>query len=273
MPTLADNLKVWNGLYAWPSEGDEWSEEFGGTEALWWFVVYPRIHRFLPVPNILEIAPGRGRWTQFLKNQCQSMIAVDISPKCIESCKTRFAGHNHIQFHVNDGHSLEAVPDNSIDFVFSFDSLVHAEKDVLKDYLFQLAAKLKPNGAGFIHHSNIGAYPRRLALLNAHRRLPAVLRAHLIKEAHVEAMLSINVQAWRATSMNAELFRRHCQEAGLRCISQELINWHHGKCLIDALSLFTKPNSPWDTKSSNLENDQFVKGTLLTNRLSRLYCQ
>src|SRR5258708_1536835 len=273
MPTVVENLKLWNSRYDWRNAGDEWSAQFGGTEALWWFALYPRIHRFLPAGTILEIAPGHGRWTQFLKNHCKSMVAVDISTKCIESCKTRFAGDNHIQFHVNDGNSLEAVPDNSIDFVFSFDSLVHAEKDVLRGYLSQLAPNLKPNGSGFIHHSNMGAYPRRLALLDAYRRLPAVLRARVIKEAHVESMLSINVQAWRSASMTAELFRRYCQEANLRCISQELINWSHGKCLIDALSVFTAPNSPWDTKSLNLENDQFVKATALPRRLSRLYCR
>lgn len=273
MPTLGENLKVWNGVYPWPSEGDEWSQGFGGTEALWWFILYPRIHRFLPAPAILEIAPGYGRWTQFLKNQCQSLIAVDMSPKCIDHCKTRFAGDSHIQLHLNDGSSLSMVPDHSIDFVFSFDSLVHAESDVLRAYLIQLTAKLKPNGAGFLHHSNLGAYPRRLAFLNAYRRLPAVLRARVIKEARVEAMLSLNLQAWRSTSMTAKLFRSYCQEAGLRCISQELINWGYGKCLIDALSVFTPPNSPWDTKSLNFKNDQFVEGTSLTSRLSELYCR
>jgi cyclopropane fatty-acyl-phospholipid synthase-like methyltransferase len=39
------------------------------------------------------------------------------------------------------------------DFVFSFDSLVHVESDVIENYLTQLAKKLKPNGIGFIHHS------------------------------------------------------------------------------------------------------------------------
>jgi len=39
----------------------------------------------------LEIAPGHGRWTQFLQRLCQSLVAVDISEKCVEHCKTRFA--------------------------------------------------------------------------------------------------------------------------------------------------------------------------------------
>lgn len=118
MASIEENLKVWNDEYDWPHAGDEWSANFGGTEALWFFVLYPRIYRFVPSPVILEIAPGYGRWTQFLKDQCHSMIAVDISERCVEYCKTRFAADTHIQFQVNDGSSLDGVPDHSIDFVF-----------------------------------------------------------------------------------------------------------------------------------------------------------
>src|SRR4029077_393830 len=111
MATVDDNLKYWNTMYEWSGGGDEWSASFGGTEALWFFVLFPRIHRFLPSSTILEIAPGFGRWTQFLKLHCQSMIAVDLSESCIEGCKARFASDTPLQFHVNDGRSLAAVPD------------------------------------------------------------------------------------------------------------------------------------------------------------------
>jgi len=272
MATLDENLKCWNKDYDWPSGGDEWSAQFGGTEALWFFVLYPRIHRFLPAAAILEIAPGYGRWTQFLKAQCQSMIAVDISEKCIEHCKARFARDEHIQFQVNDGTSLDAVPDDSIDFVFSFDSLVHAESEVIEAYLAQLVRKLKPDGVGFLHHSNVGAYPGRLALVNFYSRLPYAFRQRVLTEAKVYELLSLSY-AWRAASMTAALFRQYCQRAGLKCVSQELFNWTKGKCLVDAVSVFAKPNSKWDRESAYLENDRFVENTSLTARLAKLYCR
>jgi SAM-dependent methyltransferase len=271
MATIDENLKCWNSDYNWPSGGDEWSEQFGGTEALWFFVLYPRIPRFLPAPVILEIAPGFGRWTQFLKAQCHSLIAVDISEKCIEHCKTRFAADNHIQFHVNDGTSLDAVPDNSVDFIFSFDSLVHAERDVIRAYLVQVARKLKPDGVGFLHHSNSGAYPSRLALLRFYFRFPFAFRRRVLTEARMYELLSIGY-AWRATSMTAALFREYCQQAGLKCISQELLNWSKGKCLVDSISVITKPNSKWDRESVSMENSKFVENTTLTARLAKLYC-
>jgi len=272
MNTVDKNREFWNTVYDWSGGGNEWSAGFGGTEALWFFVLFPRIHRFVPSTAILEIAPGFGRWTQFLKTQCQSMIAVDISEKCVEYCKARFGSETQIQFYTNDGISLAVVPDDSVDFVFSFDSLVHVEKDVMEAYLLQLARKLTPDGVGFIHHSNIGSYPGRLRLVNYYKRLPNAFRREIFTEENLSALLSINFQAGRANSMTATLFRDYCQRAGLKCIHQEVFNWGMGKCLIDALSVFTKPNSRWDKGGTSMENGEFVQSADLTSRLAKLYC-
>ena len=43
--------------------------------------------------------------------------------------------------------------DASIDFAFSFDSLVHAEANILESYISELARVLKANAIAFIHHS------------------------------------------------------------------------------------------------------------------------
>jgi hypothetical protein len=73
-----------------------------------------------------RIGPGFGRWTQYLRRLCIRLIVVDLSERCIDSCRRRFAGDRHIEYIVNDGTSLEQIPDGSVDFIFSFDSLVHA---------------------------------------------------------------------------------------------------------------------------------------------------
>jgi ubiquinone/menaquinone biosynthesis C-methylase UbiE len=271
MGSREENRDIWNDERNWHGSGDGWSSNFGGTEALWWFQLYPRIQRYLPAATILEIAPGQGRCTQFLLRQCESMVAVDLSEHCINQCKKRFADQRHVRFHVNDGLSLSAVEDGSVDFVFSFDSLVHAEKDVIESYLRELGRKLRPDGVGFLHHSNMGAYPGRVALLDSYDRLPAGLRKHVLHDGLLERLLSINIRAWRARTMTAKLFREYCHRAGLKCVGQELLNWHRGKCLIDTMSVFTRPGSRWDQPITYLENDQFVEHTRLTARLARLY--
>ena len=88
----------------------------------WYGSILPRISAFVPADTILEIAPGYGRWTAFLKDLCKRMIIVDLSEKCIDRCRQRFENLSHISYFVNDGKSLEMVVDGSVDFIFSFDS-------------------------------------------------------------------------------------------------------------------------------------------------------
>ena len=78
-------------------------------------------------------------------------------------------------YFVNDGKSLEMVVDGGIDFIFSFDSLVHAEEPVLKAYAAEFAKKLRPNGAAFLHHSNLGEYTRRIEVESRLSKVPKLL--------------------------------------------------------------------------------------------------
>src|SRR5262245_15107578 len=128
MPTIQQNIGSWS-TYNWTNAGDEWSGAWGNTDFLWWGALYPRIAACLPAATILEIAPGYGRFTQYLKNFCERLILVDLTERCILACQERFADETHLTYHVNDGKSLAMIPDYSIDFVFSFDSLVHVEAD------------------------------------------------------------------------------------------------------------------------------------------------
>src|SRR3954462_74031 len=91
MPNVEANLRQWGDDYAWPSGGDEWSAGWGGHTAQWHFTLLPRVGAFLPVPTILEIAPGFGRWPQSLVAACERYIGVDLSPSSIAACRTRFA--------------------------------------------------------------------------------------------------------------------------------------------------------------------------------------
>src|SRR5206468_9795119 len=154
--------------------------------------------------QILEIAPGFGRWTHYLKDYCENLWIVDRSSECIEACRQRFAADSRVRCYLNDGRSLAMVPDASIDFVFSFDSFVHTSRDVVDAYLRELGRKLKLGGKGFIHHSNFGEY------VNTPReRLPEALAKPLIKA---------RILDWahnRNPGMSADLFRVLCAQHGL----------------------------------------------------------
>jgi SAM-dependent methyltransferase len=263
MPDIQANIDTWNSADGWSAQGEEWSGAWGGSEAQWWGTLMPRLHAFLPAGTILEIAPGHGRWTQYLKDLCEELILVDLAESCIEACRARFASDDHIAYHVNDGRSLDAVPGESVDLAFSFDSLVHAEADVLESYAYELARILKPDGIAFIHHSNAGAYPRLTAVT---KRVPERMRRRLI-----QAGLLINTYAWRAESATAELFARHCQDAGLTCIGQEKIAWEYGKQLTDVISLCTPRGSRWERPNVVVENPGFMEEATRVRETSRIY--
>jgi ubiquinone/menaquinone biosynthesis C-methylase UbiE len=262
MPTVEWNLQSWNSRYDWTQQGEEWSATWGGSESQWFGAIFPRIHAFVKTGVILEIAPGFGRWTNYLKENCDYLIAVDLAESCIEFCKKRFSSESNMTFYLNDGKSLKMIQDHSIDFVFSFDSLVHAEADVMEAYLNQLGKKLKANGVGFIHHSNLGEYQRVLSLVE---HVPADLRDLVINK------IFLSHTHYRAASMTANLFETYCNKADLQCISQELVNWGTDGLLIDCFSLFTPKKSMFARPNKMIENTDFMKEAALIKRLSNHY--
>src|SRR6266550_6857049 len=63
--------------YDWKDAGEEWSAPWGTSAAQWFGAILPRVRAFLPAETILEIAPGFGRWTYYLKDYCQELWIVD----------------------------------------------------------------------------------------------------------------------------------------------------------------------------------------------------
>jgi SAM-dependent methyltransferase len=269
VPSIEENLDRWNKDYDWRYAGDPWSKPWGSARRQWYGSIYPRILGFLPAEAILEIAPGFGRWTEFLVEFCDTFVGVDVSPKCIEACQERFADRSGARFQVNDGHSLPMVDDSSIDFAFSFDSLVHVEADTLAEYLSELARVLKPDGVAFLHHSNFGTYQRSTRafapLQGSFDRLPAVARAGLLRSGTYRG------KHWRAPSVTAARFADLCELSGLRCVGQELVNWEGGVLLLDCMSTVARPGSRWDRPNRVLKNRLFRVEARAVRRSGSLY--
>jgi SAM-dependent methyltransferase len=263
MPTVDQNKDMFDREYDWPHAGDEWSRWWGSAEMQWHTTILPRIHFCVPTGTILEIAPGFGRWTQFLAENCTKLVLVDLSERCIRACEERFRAYEHISYHVNDGACLDFVPDESIDLVFSFDSLVHAEDDVIAAYLDQLAHKLTADGVGVIHHSNLGEYTDYVALLE---RVPWRLKKLLTDWNLLDTLEG----QWRAPSMTAHRFEQCANNAGLQCTSQEIMNWESRR-LIDCISVFTRQESRWARKNRVSRNKHFMREAAYSAILSRLY--
>jgi 2-polyprenyl-3-methyl-5-hydroxy-6-metoxy-1,4-benzoquinol methylase len=218
MPTVAWNERKWDERHDWAEEGDEWSHAWGGAHAQWLTSVWPRLASFLPTGALLEIAPGYGRWTQYLLPRCTSYVGVDLAPSCIDVCQRRFGNQSHATFAVNDGMTLPMIAEGSIDFVFTFDSLVHVEADVISSYVHEFGRILSPDGVAFIHHSNVGIYSRS-------SRWRDLLAKGLEPLPVPEGVLGLAGLAdwhnYRGRSMTAQRFAAMVEEVGLACPGQE----------------------------------------------------
>ncbi len=226
--------------------GSEWTVGYGGPDNAWSFTILPRIRAFLPCEHCLELGPGSGLWTSRLRPLARRMTLVDPAAPCIEACRVRF-GDRRMKYIVGDGQALRVLPADSVDFVFSWHALVHAERDSIRGYLGELARLMKTGATGLVHHSNFGEYvdPATGAsrVVNAHRRAPSV---------------------------SAGAFRDECESAGLCCTYQEIVPWgspHRTDCF----SVFTRPAAGARIDTVVEENDGFWHRVQDATRVANRY--
>jgi len=249
MASIDKSKQFWDADCHWSQAGDEWSAFWGSPRAQWEGCLLPRIFPFLK-GRVLEIAPGRGRWTQFLQAQCASLIGIDLAPSCVEYCKKRFRDYANLEFQVNDGLMLPMVDDRSIDFAFSFDSLVHVESNAVSSYVSELARVLKPGGVAFIHHSNLGAIRPSLVLWN--------------KVKYVKFGIPTFARHGRAPSMSADKMRKFVARSGMSCLQQEIVPWENGP-LIDCMSTIINRSGK---ECIVIENRRFMEEAAAIKRIS-----
>lgn len=262
MPSVEDNKRAWDGTYSWAQRGDEWSSAWGGAAMQWYGTLLPRIHRFLPAGRVLEIACGHGRWTQFLKDRCSALVAVDLSRECVDACRERFSAWPHLEFHLTDGRSLDIVDDHSVDFVFSFDSLVHADTAVLDAYLAQLPRILTHDGAAFLHHSNLGEYQARYRRVRSVPLLEPVLRRLGVLDRNLH---------WRDPEVSAARVAEMALRHGLSTISQEIVPWGTKRAYIDCFSTLVLPGSALARSNRVFRNAAFAREAGQLAALAQLY--
>lgn len=187
-----------------------------------WEQIIEPIVRDLEFEHVLELAPGHGRNTEFLRRKASSIRLVDVNPNCIEACRQRFGDELdgcRFSYHVTDGNSLSMIEDASVTLVYSFDSMVHFDKLVVRDYVLDIVRVLRPGGCAFLHHSNFGAFaPNSDWARNIGSR----------------------------SDMTAMLMRDYAAEAGLLVRFQRLSGLADGWGLedLDCLTVLERPMSP-----------------------------
>ena len=221
MPTIEEN-RYWDSDYDWEKDGDEWSDQAAycrkdyqdWKESIVKHFIIPYLGQDM---DVLEISPGHGRWTPYLLKG-KSLVLVDMNPKCIEFCRKRFFDEN-IRFHVNDGRKLDRIDDDTIDFVWSYDSFVHMEHDVVESYCQDFSRILRKGGKAVIHHAGRNDMFLRLGFL---KRWKTGRKAY--------QMISMNKlsgeDGWRS-DVSKESVRRIAKRSGL-IVDSQVNSWGDG---------------------------------------------
>jgi ubiquinone/menaquinone biosynthesis C-methylase UbiE len=154
------NLRRWDEDHAWPQDGDEWTGQAqvcGVPYEVWKDSLVQ--HLIVPYVDarsvVLEIAPGHGRWTEHLARRAGHLIAVDLSPSCLDHCRSRFAERRNVDYVLTTGTALPFLATDRIDVVWSFDAFVHMAPAVIGGYLVEIARVLVPGGTAILHHANV----------------------------------------------------------------------------------------------------------------------
>ena len=87
--------------------------------------------------HVLEIGAGTGIVTQWLVNSDADIVAIDISPKCVEFLNCYFLNVSGFIALEADMESLP-FPNENFDIVVSAGSLSYAENDTTRDEIFRV---------------------------------------------------------------------------------------------------------------------------------------
>jgi ubiquinone/menaquinone biosynthesis C-methylase UbiE len=241
--SIEENFEVWNDKHKWPKAGDEWDGQAKVCRVPYEVWKQSLIDNLI-LPNVtnrtvLEIAPGHGRWSETIVKFAKRAILVDLSPNSIDRCRERFCGYSNVEYCVNDGKSLPDDLSSEIDFIWSYDSFVHMNSEVIGCYFREFARVLVPEGMAIIHHAN------RRHLEFAFLRNWGAFGSRLYRR------LSMGVSAdtgdgWRS-NVSAEIVKNLAERANLS-VEEQVQFWGDGRCGVPRFNdLITKLRRPRST--------------------------
>ncbi|MDQ2870940.1 MAG: class I SAM-dependent methyltransferase [Acidobacteriota bacterium] len=129
-------------------------EEWGSAEQ--WKEVFRRgVEPFLkPDAVVVELGCGGGKWSRMLAGRCR-LICTDISSEMLEGTRAAVGEGKDVEYRKLSGFDFGAIPARSVDFIFSYDVLLHVEPQVVFSYLLDAKRILKPGGVFLLHQINI----------------------------------------------------------------------------------------------------------------------
>jgi ubiquinone/menaquinone biosynthesis C-methylase UbiE len=127
--------------------------------ALQWNELICPLIKDLDFTTVLDLACGHGRNSEYLRRLTKELHLIDINSSCINACRERFGewkDGTHFHYNLTDGNDLRMIASDTVTLIYTWDSMVHFDKLIVRDYLAEIKRVLKCGGSAFLHHSNYG---------------------------------------------------------------------------------------------------------------------
>jgi len=110
---------------------------------------------------VLEIGPGRGAWSKaFLQRNCRKLYAVDAATPEHTHFWEYVGKDPRAEYIVTDNLKLDGVPDDAIDFFFSYGVFCHLKPEMCEEYVQSLYRKMRSGARGFLMIADFDKYNR-----------------------------------------------------------------------------------------------------------------
>jgi len=100
--------------------------------------------------TVLEIGCLTGKWIKEL-NLAKRVIGVDLFEVSEKYIRSKYPQITNFEFYKTSGNELNGIDDNSVDFIYSIDSLIRLDPIVINDYINEVYRVLKKGGEAFLH--------------------------------------------------------------------------------------------------------------------------
>lgn len=183
----------------------------------WDQLIWPMIsHYSIDFSRTLELGCGYGRNSRkLLEIGASALTLVDVNPDNISYCQKHIQPLGNVSLVQNNGIDLSTLDSQAFTFVYTFDSMVHFDLELVISYVEEFSRVIKVGGFVFMHHSNYSSSPGSDFRKNPH---------------------------WR-NFMSAGIMRHIAIRNKFEVIEQKVIDWGKGPRMeskIDCLSLLKR---------------------------------
>jgi SAM-dependent methyltransferase len=110
--------------------------------------------------DVLELGCGGGKFSRRLAPRCRSLLCSDISAKMIDHTRATLSARGigeDVDYVVLNGVDFSGVADESADFIFSYDVLLHLPPENVFSYICDARRVLRDNGVFMLHQVNLAS--------------------------------------------------------------------------------------------------------------------